>query len=207
VPEAHVYNEQGETLGTVSLSEQVFGVEPNLGLLRAAILSHLNSARVGTVGVKTRAEVAGGGRKPWRQKGLGRARHGSIRSPIWRGGGVVFGPVTRDYSWRLPRKMRRKALLSALSMRASAGRIIVLQDLKMEKPKTKHIYEVLKKLGVEKSCLVITADPERNVVLSARNISGVSVTNAAQVSTYDVMSKRHLLVTEDALRKLEGELA
>ncbi|HHX10039.1 MAG TPA: 50S ribosomal protein L4 [Firmicutes bacterium] len=207
MPEAHVYNEQGEKLGTVSLSEQVFGVEPNLGLLRAAILSHLNSARVGTVGVKTRAEVAGGGRKPWRQKGLGRARHGSIRSPIWRGGGVVFGPVTRDYSWRLPRKMRRKALLSALSMRASAGRIIVLQDLKMEKPKTKHIYEVLKKLGVEKSCLVITADPERNVVLSARNISGVSVTNAAQVSTYDVMSKRHLLVTEDALRKLEGELA
>jgi len=101
VPEAHVYNEQGEKLGTVSLSEQVFGVEPNLGLLRAAILAHLNSARVGTVGVKTRAEVAGGGRKPWRQKGLGRARHGSIRSPIWKGGGVVFGPVARDYSWRL----------------------------------------------------------------------------------------------------------
>ena len=207
MPEAHVYNEQGEKLGTVSLSEQVFGVEPNLGLLRAAILSHLNSARVGTVGVKTRAEVAGGGRKPWRQKGLGRARHGSIRSPIWRGGGVVFGPVTRDYSWRLPKKMKRKALLSALSTRAEAGRIIVLQELKMEQPKTKHIYEVLKNLGVEKSCLIVTAEADRNLVLSARNIPGVSVTNARELSTYDIMSKRHLLVTEDALRRLEGELA
>ena len=207
MPEAHVYNEQGEKLGTVSLSEQVFGVEPNLGLLRAAILAHLNSARVGTVGVKTRAEVAGGGRKPWRQKGLGRARHGSIRSPIWKGGGVVFGPVARDYSWRLTKKMKRKALLSALSLRASAGRILVLQELKMERPKTKHVYELLKKLGVEKSCLIVTADPERNVVLSARNIPGVSVTNARQICTYDVMSKRHIVVTEDALRKLEGELA
>ncbi|HHT85386.1 MAG: 50S ribosomal protein L4 [Bacillota bacterium] len=207
MPEAHVYNEQGEKLGTVSLSEQVFGVEPNLGLLRAAILSHLNSARVGTVGVKTRGEVAGGGRKPWRQKGLGRARHGSIRSPIWKGGGVVFGPVARDYSWRLPKKMKRKALLSALSTRAEAGRIIVLQELKMEQPKTKHIYEVLKNLGVEKSCLIVTAEADRNLVLSARNIPGVSVTNARELSTYDIMSKRHLLVTEDALRRLEGELA
>ena len=207
MPEAHVYNKQGEKLGSVSLSEQVFGVEPNLGLLRAAILSHLNSARVGAVGVKTRGEVAGGGRKPWRQKGLGRARHGSIRSPIWRGGGVVFGPVARDYSWRLPKKMKRKALLSALSSRAEAGRIIVLQELKMEEPKTKHMYEMLKKLGVERSCLIVTAEADRNVALSARNIPGVSVTNARQISTYDVMSKRHLLVTEDALRILEEELA
>jgi len=207
VPEAHVYNEQGDKLGTVSLSEQVFGMEPNRGLLRAAILSHLNSARVGTVGVKTRAEVAGGGRKPWRQKGLGRARHGSIRSPIWRHGGVAFGPVARDYSWRLTKKMKRQALLSALSMRSGTGRIIVLKELKMEKPKTKQIYEILKRFGVEESCLVVTAEAEPNVVLSARNIPGVSVTNARKISTYDVMSKRYLLVTEDAVEKLEEELA
>ncbi len=207
MPEAHVYNEQGDKLGTVSLSEQVFGMEPNRGLLRAAILSHLNSARVGTVGVKTRAEVAGGGRKPWRQKGLGRARHGSIRSPIWRHGGVAFGPVARDYSWRLTKKMKRQALLSALSMRSGTGRIIVLKELKMEKPKTKQIYEILKRFGVEESCLVVTAEAEPNVVLSARNIPGVSVTNARKISTYDVMSKRYLLVTEDAVERLEEELA
>ena len=120
---------------------------------------------------------------------------------------MVFGPVARDYSWRLPKKMKRKALLSALSSRAEAGRIIVLQELKMEEPKTKHMYEMLKKLGVERSCLIVTAEADRNVALSARNIPGVSVTNARQISTYDVMSKRHLLVTEDALRILEEELA
>lgn len=207
MPEAHVYNVQGDKLGTVSLSEQVFGAEPNMSLLRAAILSHQNSARVGTVGVKTRAEVAGGGRKPWRQKGLGRARHGSIRSPIWRHGGVAFGPVARDYSWRLPKKMRRQALLSALSIRSNANKIIVLKELEMEKPKTKEIYEMLKKFGIERSCLVVTADRDPNVVLSARNIPGVSVTTARKLSTYDVMSKRNLLVTEEALQRLEEELA
>ncbi len=207
MPQAHVYNELGEKLGTVSLSEQVFGITPNRGLLRAAILSHLNSRRVGTVGVKTRAEVAGGGRKPWRQKGLGRARHGSIRSPIWRHGGVAFGPVARDYSWRLTKKMKKQALLSALSTRLAKDGVIVLKELKMEKPKTKDLFEMLKRLGIEESCLVVTAEREPNVVLSARNIPGVTVTNARKISTYDILSKRYLLVTEDALGKLEEELA
>ncbi len=207
MPEAHVYNENGDKLGTVDLSDQIFGLEPNMGLLRAAILTHLNSARLGTVSVKTRSEVAGGGRKPWRQKGLGRARHGSIRSPIWRGGGVVFGPKARDYSWRLTKKMKRQALLSALSLRANANRIVVLEELKIEKPKTKRVCEMLEKMGIEKSCLVVTADAEPNIVLSARNIPGVSVANAAKLSTYDVMSKRHLVFTKDALDKLEEELA
>ena len=207
MPQAHVYNELGEKLGTVSLSEQVFGITPNRGLLRAAILSHLNSRRVGTVGVKTRAEVAGGGRKPWRQKGLGRARHGSIRSPIWRHGGVAFGSVARDYSWRLTKKMKKQALLSALSTRLAKDGVIVLKELKMEKPKTKDLFEMLKRLGIEESCLVVTAEREPNVVLSARNIPGVTVTNARKISTYDILSKRYLLVTEDALGKLEEELA
>lgn len=120
---------------------------------------------------------------------------------------MAFGPVARDYSWRLTKKMKRQALLSALSMRSGTGRIIVLKELKMEKPKTKQIYEILKRFGVEESCLVVTAEAEPNVVLSARNIPGVSVTNARKISTYDVMSKRYLLVTEDAVEKLEEELA
>ena len=207
MPEAHVYNVQGDKLGTVSLPERVFGIEPNKSLLRAAVLSHLNNSRVGTVGVKTRAEVAGGGRKPWRQKGLGRARHGSIRSPLWRHGGVAFGPVARDYSWQLPKKMKRQALLSALSAKASAGQVIVLKELKMDKPRTKEVYEILKKFGAESSALIVTAEAEPNLFLSSRNIPGVSVTTARKISTYEAMSKRNLLFTEDALRKLEEVLA
>lgn len=207
MPEAHVYNTQGDEMGTVSLPDQLFGGDINKALIRAAVLSHQNNARVGTAKVKTRGEVRGGGRKPWRQKGLGRARHGSIRSPIWKGGGVAFGPQQRDYSSPLPKKMKRQALASALSLKASEGKIIVLKELKMDKPKTKEVYGILKKLGVEQSSLIITADVEPNVVLSSRNIPGVKVTTARQVSTYDAMSKRYLVVTEDALRIMEEVLA
>jgi len=207
VPQAQVYNTDGDKVGEITLPETIFGREPNKALLRAAILAHLNNARVGTVGVKTRSEVAGGGRKPWRQKGLGRARHGTIRSPIWRHGGVAFGPVARDYSWALPKKVRRLALVSALSAKAQSGKLIVLRDFRMDKAKTKELYAMLRKFGAEKSCLIVTGEREPNVVLSARNIPGVKVTTARQINAYDTMAKRYLFVTEDGLRKLEEVLS
>lgn len=207
MPQVQVYNSNGERVGELNLSEQVFGKEPNKALIRAAVLSHLNNARVGTVGVKTRAEVSGGGRKPWRQKGTGRARQGTIRSPLWRHGGVAFGPVARDYGWNLPAKARRLALASALSAKAQDGKLVVLENLNMSAPKTKTLYEMLKKIGAHESALLVTGDADRNVVLSARNIPGVAVTTAAQLNTYDAMSKRYLVVTADALKKIEEVLA
>lgn len=207
MPEADVYNRQGDKIGTVNLPEKLFGSEVNQALIREAVLAHLNNQRVGTAKVKTRAEVRGGGRKPWRQKGLRRARHGSIRSPIWKGGGVVFGPQPRDFSTPLPKKKKRQALASALSLKASEGEVLVLDELKMTQPKTKEIYELLKKLGAEKSSLIVTADNQPNVVLSSRNIPGVKVTTAWQVSTYDAVSKQYLVITQDALRKMEEVFA
>ncbi|HHW18385.1 MAG TPA: 50S ribosomal protein L4 [Firmicutes bacterium] len=207
MPQVQVYNTQGDKVGEISLSPDLFGKEPNKGLLRAAVLAHLNNSRVGTVAVKTRAEVSGGGRKPWRQKGLGRARQGSIRSPLWRHGGVAFGPVARDYGWDLPKKVKKLALISALSAKARAEKVIVLKELKMDVPKTRDLYAMLKKFGAEKSSLIITGEHEPNVVLSARNIPGVKVTTARELNAYDAMAKRYLFVTEDALKKLEEVLS
>lgn len=206
MPQAEVFSPKGEKVGEIGLSEALFGREPNKSLLRAAVLAHLNAARVGTVSVKTRAEVRGGGRKPWRQKGLGRARAGTLSSPVFRHGGVAFGPHPRDFSWNLPKKAKRLALKSALSAKAQEGQIIVLTDLKMAAPKTKDLFSFLQKMGVEKSVLVITGDHEPNVVLSARNIPGVKIVTARELSTYDTMVKKHLLITEDAVRKLEEVL-
>lgn len=206
MPQAEVFSPKGEKVGEIGLPEALFGVKPNKALMRAAVLAHLNAARVGTADTKTRSEVRGGGRKPWRQKGLGRARAGSIRSPLWRHGGVVFGPHPRDYSWALPKKMKRLALKSALSAKAQAGHITVLTGLTMAAPKTRDLYAFLKKMGVHKSVLIVTGEHEPNVVLSARNIPGVKVTTARELSTYDAMLKKHILITEDAVRKLEEAL-
>lgn len=207
MPQAEVFSPRGEKVGEIGLSEALFGRDPNKSLIRAAVLAHLNAARVGTVKVKTRSEVRGGGRKPWRQKGLGRARAGSITSPVFRHGGVAFGPQARDYSWDLPKKVKKLALKSALSAKAKDGQIVVLTDLKMEAPKTKDLFSFLKKMGVEKSALIVTGDHEPNVVLSARNIPGVQVVVAKDLSVYDAMAKKHILITEDAVRKLEEVLA
>ena len=207
MPQAEVFSPKGEKVGEIGLSETIFGRQPNASLIRAAVLAHLNKLRVGTVKVKTRSEVSGGGRKPWRQKGLGRARAGSIRSPLWRHGGVVFGPVARDYSWGVSRKIKRLALVSALSSKARDGQVVVLTDLKMAAPKTKDLYSFLKTMGMEKSALIVTGEIEHNVVLSVRNIPGVKVVTAQELSTYDAMAKKHLLITEDAVKKLEEVLA
>jgi large subunit ribosomal protein L4 len=207
VPQAEVFSAKGEKVGEMGLSETVFGRTPNTSLIRAAVLSHLARARLGTVGVKTRSQVRGGGRKPWRQKGLGRARAGSITSPIWRHGGVAFGPQMRDYGWDLPRKAKRLALLSALSAKAQQGSITVLTEYKMDAPKTKTLYNFLKSLGAEKSALIVTEENEPNLVLSARNIPGVRVVRAQDLSTYDTMVAERLLITQDAVKKLEEVLS
>ncbi len=206
MPQAEVFSPKGEKVGEIGLPEGLFGANPNKSLIRAAVLAHLNASRVGTAKAKTRSEVRGGGRKPWRQKGLGRARAGTIRSPLWRHGGVVFGPHPRDYSWELPKKVRRLALKSALSAKAKNGEITVLTGLTMAAPKTKDLYGFLQKMGVVDSVLIVTGDHEPTVVLSARNIPGVRVTTARELSTYETMLKKHILITEDAVRKLEEAL-
>ena len=149
MPQAQVFSAKGERVGEMGLSELVFGKEPNKAVIRAAVLAHLAAARQGTVGVKTRAEVAGGGRKPWRQKGLGRARAGRTRSPVWRHGGVAFGPQARDYTHDLPKKVKKAALLSALSSKAQDGRILVIKELSMSAPKTKELWSLLVNLGAK----------------------------------------------------------
>lgn len=207
MPQVEVFNSKGEKIGDTSLSQDVFGKEPNKSLVREAVLSHLAAVRTGTVGVKTRSKVRGGGRKPFRQKGLGRARAGTIRSPLWRHGGVVFGPVARDYGWSMPKKAKRQALVSALSAKAGDGKIVVVEDIEMEAPKTKEIFNLLKKLGVEKSSLIVTAEKNYNVWLSSRNIPGVAVTYVEQLNTYDTMSKKHLVLTKAAVKKLEEVLS
>lgn len=207
MPQAEVFSPKGEKVGEIGLSEAVFGREPNVSLIRAAVLAHLNKSRVGTVKVKTRSEVSGGGRKPWRQKGLGRARAGTTRSPIWRHGGVAFGPQARDYSWAITRKVKRLALRSALSAKAKDGQVVVLTDLRMAAPKTKDLYGFLSTMGMEKNVLIVTQEVDHNLVLSARNIPGVAVTTAQELSTYQTMAAKHLLITEDAVKKLEEVLA
>jgi large subunit ribosomal protein L4 len=165
------------------------------------------SLRQGTHKVKNRSEVAGGGRKPWRQKGTGRARQGSIRSPQWRGGGVVFGPTPRSYSYKLPKKVRRLAIKSALSSKVIDNSIVVLEDLALNAPKTKEMAAVLKGLSVEKKALIVTADNNENVALSARNIPNVTVVTANGVNVLDVLNHDKLIMTKAAVQKVEEVLA
>ena len=207
MPEATLFDLQGREQGKVDLPEAVWGQEVNTSLLRASVLSHLAKVRRGTASTKTRAEVSGGGRKPWRQKGTGRARQGSIRSPLWRHGGIVFGPHPRDYGWDVPKTMRRKALVSALSSKAKDGMVLVVDNISLEKPRTREVRALLHSLGIRESALLVTARPDANLVLSARNLPGVSVVTAQDIGVYDVMTHRHLVVTRDALAKLEEVLA
>jgi large subunit ribosomal protein L4 len=165
------------------------------------------SLRQGTHKVKNRSEVAGGGRKPWRQKGTGRARQGSIRSPQWRGGGVVFGPTPRSYAYKLPKKVRRLAIKSALSSKVIDNNIVVLEDLAFNAPKTKEMTAVLNGLSVAKKALIVTADNNENVALSARNIPGVTVVTASGVNVLDVLNHEKLIMTKAAVQKVEEVLA
>ena len=207
MPKVALLNQAGSNVGEIELNESVFGIEPNQHVLFEAVIMQRASLRQGTHKVKNRSEVAGGGRKPWRQKGTGRARQGSIRSPQWRGGGIVFGPTPRSYAYKLPKKVRRLAIKSALSSKVVDNSIVVLEDLALNAPKTKEMASVLKGLSVEKKALIVTADNNENVALSARNIPGVTVVTANGVNVLDVLNHDKLIMTKAAVQKVEEVLA
>src|SRR5690554_5767130 len=175
MPKVDIINQTGKSVEKIELSDYVFGIEPHQQALYDVVNAQRAAMRQGTHDVKNRSEVSGGGRKPWRQKGTGRARQGSIRSPQWRGGGVVFGPTPRSYAYKIPKKVRRLTLFSALSTKAREENIIVLEGLAFEAPKTKDFIQVLKDLAINKKALIVTADLDETVALSARNIPGIRV--------------------------------
>ena len=207
MPKVALYNQAGANVGEVELADAVFGIEPNNSVLFDAIVMQRASQRQGTAKVKGRSEVAGGGRKPWRQKGTGRARQGSIRSPQWRGGGIVFGPTPRSYSYKLPKKVRRLAIKSALSSKVLENELLVLEGLDFDAPKTKEMTSVLKGLEINRKALIVTADADENVALSARNIPGVTVVTVTGVNVLDVVNHDKVIFTKDAVQKLEDVLA
>jgi large subunit ribosomal protein L4 len=200
-----MYNVKGEKTGEINLAETVFGVTVNQSVMHDAVVSYLASLRRGTHATKTRGLVSGGGRKPWRQKGTGRARQGSIRAPQWVGGGTVFGPTPRDYGYKLPRKMRRLALKSALSSKVLSGELIVLDELAIAGPKTKEMVAILGNLKAQKA-LVITATEDFNVELSARNLPGVKAADTSELNVYDILAYDRLVMTKDAVARVEEVL-
>ena len=206
MPKASLFNQEGSKVGEIDLNDAIFGIEPNNHVLFEAIIMQRASLRQGTAKVKTRSEVRGGGRKPWRQKGTGRARQGSIRSPQWRGGGTVFGPAPRSYSYKLPKKMRRLAIKSALSAKAQEENVLVVEALSFDAPKTKEFVKVLNNLPVGKKALFVTESTEENVALSARNIPGVTVIDADNLNVLDVVGHNSLVLTKAAVEKVEEVL-
>ena len=207
MPIANVFNMAGEQVGTIELSEAVFGIEPNTALLHAAVKNYLANQRQGTQSALTRAEVSGGGIKPWRQKGTGRARAGSTRAPQFTHGGIVFAPKPRDYSYSLNKKEKRAALKSALSDKAANGNIIVVEGLAMEEIKTSVFAKFLNKVGAAKKAMVITNGVDEKVYKSARNIEGVSVTTADILSTYEILNANVLVVDKAAIEKIQEVFA
>lgn len=197
-----VYNMQGQEVGIIELNDAIFGVEINANILHRAIVTQLANGRQGTQSALTRAEVRGGGAKPWRQKGTGRARQGSIRSPQWKGGGVVFAPKPRDYSKKINKKERRLALKSALTSKVNDKKFIVLDELNFNEIKTKNMVNVLANLKVEKA-LVVMNDDNQNVVLSARNIPGVKTASTGTINPYDLLKYDTCIVTKQAIATIE----
>ena len=203
----NVYDMSGKQVGEIELSEAVFGIEPNSAVVHDCVKNHLANLRQGTQSALTRAEVSGGGRKPWRQKGTGRARQGSTRAPQWTHGGIVFAPKPRDYSYTLNKKARRLALKSVLSAKASEQNIVVIDSINMDAPKTKEFAKFLAAVGVEGKALVVTAEPNANVVKSGRNIPGCEITFANLINVYDVLNAKKLVVDQAALAKIEEVFA
>jgi large subunit ribosomal protein L4 len=207
MPKVALYNVSGAQVGEVELSDAVFGIEPHIHVLHEAVLMQQASERQGTHKTKGRSEVRGGGRKPWKQKGTGRARQGSIRSPQWKGGGIVFGPTPRSYAYKLPKKVRRLAIKSALSSKVLDNEVIVLDQLEMAAAKTKEFAAILNNLKVERKALIVAADYNENVALSTRNIPGVKFVAADGINVRDVMLYDKLIITKDAVQKVEEVLA
>ena len=202
----NVLDTAGKVVEEIELKDQVFGIEPSEASVHSVVVMQLANKRQGTHSTLTRAEVSGGGKKPWRQKGTGRARVGSSRNPVWRKGGVAFGPKPRDYSYSLPKKVKRLAMKSVLSDKLASGQLIVLNDLKMDAPKTKEMKGILGGLNVEKTALIVTFDNDKNVVASASNLPGVDVTFSGSVNVYDVVRHSSLVMTKEAVLKLEEVL-
>jgi large subunit ribosomal protein L4 len=207
MPKVAVFNVSGSQVGEIELNDAIFGIEPHVHVLHSAVVMQQASQRQGTHKVKGRSEVRGGGRKPWRQKGTGRARQGSIRAPQWKGGGVVFGPTPRSYGFKLPKKVRRLAIKSALSSKVIDNNIVVLDQLQMANPKTKEFAAILKNLKVDRKALIVSASIDDNVALSARNIPGVKFVAADGINVLDVMVYDKLIITKDAVQKVEEVLA
>ena len=203
-----VYNIAGQQTGEMELNDAVFGVDVNEAVVHQALVMQLASQRQGTAATKTRAMVRGGGRKPWKQKGTGRARAGSIRSPLWIGGGTTFGPQPRSYAFRMPRKARRLAIKSALTAKLQTGELLVLEGIQFEQPKTKQVVELLKNFGLDqRKALLITGEADEIVEKSSRNIPGVKALAASGLNVFDLLHHDKLLITRDAVARIEEVLA
>ena len=203
MPTVALYNTDGKKVGDIELNESVFGAEIRADVMHEVVVNYLANQRQGTQSTKTRTEVRGGGIKPWRQKGTGRARQGSIRAPQWVGGGVALGPKPRDYRYTVNKKVRKLALKSALSSKVADEDIIVLEDLKFDGIKTKQMTEVLKNLGVTEKALIVLPENDKNVVLSARNIKGIATTFVGSINTYEILKYTKFIIVKDAVAKLE----
>ncbi|MEL7567266.1 MAG: 50S ribosomal protein L4 [Dehalobacterium sp.] len=205
MPRVAVYNMQGSQVGELELNDNIFGIEINTHLLHQAVVSNQASLRRGTHATKTRAMVSGGGKKPWRQKGTGRARVGSSRNPVWTKGGIAFGPQPRDYGFRMPKKTRRLALKSALTDKVNNGNMVVVDELNMVEPKTKEMVKMLSALNAP-DALVVIKEVDENVIKSVRNISGVTPIQAAGINVYNILSHKKLVITKEAVAKVEEVL-
>lgn len=203
MPKVAVFDMANNQVSDIELNENIFGVEMNAGLLHQAVVMQLASQRLGTHATKTRGMVRGGGRKPWKQKGTGRARSGSTRSPIWVGGGTVFGPTPRSYSFSMPRKQRRLAIKVALSDKVAAGQFVVVDNIAFDAPKTKDAVKFLNAFGADKKSLIITAEFAENVEKSSRNIPGVKAINTTGLNVFDILNADKLFITKDAIARIE----
>ena len=198
-----VYNMEGKEVGNIDLKDEVFGVAINENLVHMAVVQYLAAQRQGTQKAKTRSEVSGGGRKPWRQKGTGHARQGSTRSPQWTGGGVVFAPTPRDYSFKMNQKEKRAALQSALTDKVQGGKLIVLDELKLDEAKTKNFNKIIQNLGCTRKALVVTAELDEKITRSARNLPEVKTALTNTINVYDIVNAATLVLTKDAVAKIE----
>ncbi|ABR50549.1 ribosomal protein L4/L1e [Alkaliphilus metalliredigens QYMF] len=203
MPKVAVYNVSGQKVSEMELSENIFGVEVNEHVLYEAVKNQLANKRQGTQSAKTRAEVRGGGRKPWKQKGTGRARAGTIRSPLWIGGGTVFAPKPRDHSYTLPRKVKRLALKSALTSKVNNEELLVLDELSLDTPKTKDMVNILKNLNADKKVLLVVGEKNEAIIKSASNIPGVTTALVNTINVYDILNHDKFIITKDAVEKVE----
>ncbi|NLP43904.1 MAG: 50S ribosomal protein L4 [Peptococcaceae bacterium] len=206
MPKVQVVNMQGSPVGEIELNDRIFGITPNVHVMHSAVVAQLANARQGTHSTLGRSEVRGGGRKPWRQKGTGRARVGTIRSPLWRGGGVTFGPKPRDYSKKLPKKVKRLALCSALSSKVNENSLIVVDQFVFNEPKTKEMIKVLENLNANKKALIVTEN-DKNVLLSARNIPGVLTSSAETLNVIDLLKHDVVIFSKAAVQRTEEVLS